>query len=111
MTLRSLALIAIGRNEGPRLERCLDSLSSRAEFVIDVDSGSTDGSVAQALARESVCAWCPVEMRSRWNAHCATLLDAPPERSAASGAAARPHVTAQFDIVTEACRFARRFQH
>lgn len=51
MTLRSLALIAIGRNEGHRLERCLDSVRTRAQLVIYVDSGSTDGSVAQALAR------------------------------------------------------------
>ena len=38
------AAIAIGRNEGERLKRCLESLSAAAS-VIYVDSGSTDGSV------------------------------------------------------------------
>lgn len=39
--------VAIGRNEGDRLKRCLRSLSSAAA-VIYVDSGSTDGSVQWA---------------------------------------------------------------
>jgi cellulose synthase/poly-beta-1,6-N-acetylglucosamine synthase-like glycosyltransferase len=47
-TLR-LAAIAIGRNEGARLERCLRSLDAGRVPVIYVDSGSTDGS--QDLAR------------------------------------------------------------
>jgi GT2 family glycosyltransferase len=42
-TTLEFAAIAIGRNEGARLKRCLDSLS-RATRVIYVDSGSTDGS-------------------------------------------------------------------
>ncbi|XBA80911.1 glycosyltransferase (plasmid) [Thioclava sp. 'Guangxiensis'] len=51
-----LAAIVIGRNEGERLLRCLDSLS-QASLRIYVDSGSGDGSVAQAQARgvEVVC--------------------------------------------------------
>jgi glycosyltransferase involved in cell wall biosynthesis len=44
----AIAVIAIGRNEGNRLERCLDSARSSAQLVIYVDSGSTDGSVALA---------------------------------------------------------------
>ncbi|AGT10167.1 glycosyltransferase [Paracoccus aminophilus] len=43
-----LAAIAIGRNEGERLVRCLTSLLPHAERVIYVDSGSTDGSRARA---------------------------------------------------------------
>ncbi len=39
-----LAVIAIGRNEGVRLERCLRSLDPKRLPVIYVDSGSTDGS-------------------------------------------------------------------
>jgi cellulose synthase/poly-beta-1,6-N-acetylglucosamine synthase-like glycosyltransferase len=39
-----LAVIAIGRNEGARLERCLRSLDPARLPVIYVDSGSTDGS-------------------------------------------------------------------
>lgn len=40
--------IAIGRNEGERLKRCLRSLSKRASPVVYVDSGSIDGSVQWA---------------------------------------------------------------
>ena len=40
--------VAIGRNEGARLRRCLESLSTAAA-VVYVDSGSTDGSVQLAL--------------------------------------------------------------
>ncbi len=36
--------VVIGRNEGERLKRCLQALSS-ADYVVYVDSGSTDGSV------------------------------------------------------------------
>jgi glycosyltransferase involved in cell wall biosynthesis len=39
--------VAIGRNEGARLETCLTSLSS-ASVVVYVDSGSIDGSVQRA---------------------------------------------------------------
>jgi glycosyltransferase involved in cell wall biosynthesis len=43
------ALIAIGRNEGARLQRCLASArAAGAAWVVYVDSGSTDGSVAMA---------------------------------------------------------------
>jgi GT2 family glycosyltransferase len=42
--------VAIGRNEGGRLKRCLESLSNAAA-VVYVDSGSTDGSVRLALER------------------------------------------------------------
>jgi GT2 family glycosyltransferase len=42
-----IGAIAIGRNEGERLRRCLRSLSAAAK-VIYVDSGSTDGSAEWA---------------------------------------------------------------
>ncbi|MFZ3583938.1 glycosyltransferase [Loktanella sp. DJP18] len=48
----SIGVITIGRNEGVRLLKCLDSLNaSDAPFmrIIYVDSGSTDGSVIAAL--------------------------------------------------------------
>ena len=50
------AAVAIGRNEGERLERCLRSLVGRASPVVYVDSGSTDGSVefARSLGVEVV---------------------------------------------------------
>jgi GT2 family glycosyltransferase len=44
----SLGAVVIGRNEGERLRRCLQSLVGRAAVVVYVDSGSTDGSVELA---------------------------------------------------------------
>jgi glycosyltransferase involved in cell wall biosynthesis len=46
----SLGIVVIGRNEGDRLERCLRSVLRGADAVVYADSGSTDGSVARALA-------------------------------------------------------------
>ena len=54
---RQIAAVAIGRNEGARLERCLGALLAQgAAPVVYVDSGSTDGSVemAQRLGAEVV---------------------------------------------------------
>jgi glycosyltransferase involved in cell wall biosynthesis len=46
----TFVVVAIGRNEGERLKRCIKSVSL-AKSVVYVDSGSTDGSVQ--WARES----------------------------------------------------------
>jgi len=46
-----LAVIAIGRNEGERLHRCVESVVSHASVVVYVDSGSTDDSVNAARQR------------------------------------------------------------
>jgi GT2 family glycosyltransferase len=47
--LASIGAVAIGRNEGVRLLRCLHTLRAQVDGpVIYVDSGSTDGSVAAA---------------------------------------------------------------
>lgn len=49
-----IGVVAIGRNEGDRLIRCLDSLKQYLPPtvpIIYVDSGSTDNSVAEAKAR------------------------------------------------------------
>lgn len=43
-----VGVVAIGRNEGKRLERCLRSIPSAVAAVVYVDSGSTDQSVAFA---------------------------------------------------------------
>jgi glycosyltransferase involved in cell wall biosynthesis len=43
-----LGIVAIGRNEGERLQQCLKSAVGRATKVVYVDSGSSDGSVAFA---------------------------------------------------------------
>jgi GT2 family glycosyltransferase len=49
--------VIIGRNEGERLIRSLDSVLSQVAVAVYVDSGSTDDSVAMAQARgvEVVC--------------------------------------------------------
>lgn len=51
-----LGVVAIGRNEGARLEACLRSALRDADRVVYVDSGSTDGSVtlARSLGAEVV---------------------------------------------------------
>lgn len=47
--------VAIGRNEGARLIRCLDSLRSAGlRHVVYVDSGSSDTSIAEAEARGAI---------------------------------------------------------
>jgi GT2 family glycosyltransferase len=51
MGLPGLGVVVIGRNEGARLVRCLDSIGSGSERVTYVDSGSTDSSVAAARDR------------------------------------------------------------
>jgi glycosyltransferase involved in cell wall biosynthesis len=43
-----IGVVAIGRNEGERLRRCLESVVKQVEAVVYVDSGSTDDSVALA---------------------------------------------------------------
>jgi GT2 family glycosyltransferase len=56
--MSDLGIVAIGRNEGERLRRCLVSLASNRERLpsVYVDSGSTDGSVdlAQSMGVEVV---------------------------------------------------------
>jgi GT2 family glycosyltransferase len=46
--MNHLGIVAIGRNEGERLRRCLTSLSGYRLPVVYVDSGSIDGSVELA---------------------------------------------------------------
>ena len=49
---RRVGIVAIGRNEGARLEACLDSVVGRVAAVVYVDSGSSDDSVASARDRD-----------------------------------------------------------
>ncbi|MCA9607829.1 MAG: glycosyltransferase [Myxococcales bacterium] len=44
-------VVVIGRNEGERLVKSLESVVGRVDHVVYVDSGSEDGSVAAAKAR------------------------------------------------------------
>src|SRR5215471_5884258 len=43
-----IGIVVIGRNEGPRLVRCLKSLPVDPGKIVYVDSGSTDGSIEKA---------------------------------------------------------------
>lgn len=47
----NIGAVVIGRNEGERLKKCLNSLCNELDYIVYVDSGSTDGSVevAQSL--------------------------------------------------------------
>ena len=45
-----IGAVLIGRNEGERLRRCLESVTGSAGALVYVDSGSTDGSVEMARA-------------------------------------------------------------
>jgi GT2 family glycosyltransferase len=47
----TIGVVAIGRNEGDRLKRCLESVRSTVQHVVYVDSGSTDDSVAYSRAQ------------------------------------------------------------
>ena len=49
--MSDIGVVAIGRNEGERLRRCLDALTGLDATVVYVDSGSTDGSISLALDR------------------------------------------------------------
>ena len=48
----TIAVVAIGRNEGNRLIRCLESVR-KADLLVYVDSGSSDGSPTRARALEA----------------------------------------------------------
>ncbi len=45
---QAVGVVAIGRNEGDRLRRCLESARPHTNTLVYVDSGSTDGSVEMA---------------------------------------------------------------
>ena len=45
---RGIGVVAIGRNEGLRLRRCLESVGAGQRAVVYVDSGSSDGSTELA---------------------------------------------------------------
>ncbi len=50
LALADMGVVIIGRNEGQRLVRCLQSVAGTASWVVYVDSGSTDGSADAARA-------------------------------------------------------------
>ena len=46
--MHNIGLVVIGRNEGDRLRKCLQSAQGKVNQIVYVDSGSTDGSQAMA---------------------------------------------------------------
>jgi glycosyltransferase involved in cell wall biosynthesis len=50
MSLADVGVVVIGRNEGQRLRRCLESLQGLGVTVVYADSGSTDGSLELAAS-------------------------------------------------------------
>lgn len=48
MSAAAVGVVAIGRNEGDRLRRCLESVLGAGRVVVYVDSGSTDDSLEMA---------------------------------------------------------------
>lgn len=81
----TVAAVIIGRNEGARLLRCLESLVGKVDRMVYVDSGSTDGSVAAAEAAGAVVVALdlsrPFTAARARNAGVAALVDSvsPPE--------------------------------
>ena len=53
----AFGVVVIGRNEGERLVRCLQSLSQSRAPLVYVDSSSTDGSCEQAQRLGAHLAW------------------------------------------------------
>jgi GT2 family glycosyltransferase len=51
MSSSQIGVVVIGRNEGDRLIRSLDSITQQSSTVVYVDSGSTDGSCEAAQTR------------------------------------------------------------
>ena len=51
MLVDDVGVVVIGRNEGERLRRCLESVVAPGRHVVYVDSGSTDDSVAMAQSK------------------------------------------------------------
>jgi glycosyltransferase involved in cell wall biosynthesis len=49
--LTPVGIVIIGRNEGDRLRRCIDSVMGQVATIVYVDSGSIDGSCAAARQR------------------------------------------------------------
>jgi len=55
MMNKKIAAVVIGRNEGQRLVTCLESLLNQVDYIVYVDSGSSDNSVYEAESRQVDC--------------------------------------------------------
>jgi GT2 family glycosyltransferase len=81
-----IGAVAIGRNEGERLVRCLTSLQGKADPIVYVDSGSSDGSVDAAKALGALVVeldtTVPFTAARARNAGAAALLEHAPDADA-----------------------------
>jgi len=50
-----IGAVVIGRNEGQRLVTCFESLLNQVDYIVYVDSGSSDNSVYEAESRQVDC--------------------------------------------------------
>ena len=50
--MSDVGVIVIGRNEGQRLRRCIESVRRASHHIVYVDSGSTDGSIEWAQSTD-----------------------------------------------------------
>jgi GT2 family glycosyltransferase len=66
VTRGRIGVVAIGRNEGMRLKRCLESVLGAVSDVVYVDSGSTDDSVA--ISRTLAVAVVELDLRQPFTA-------------------------------------------
>ena len=95
--MKTVGVVAIGRNEGARLRRCLTSLAGQCDRIIYVDSGSTDDSVA--FARRI---WKGTPARSRRD----ESLDANPQISRLEQAVEA--IAIEVERISEAQRFSAK---
>ena len=66
LTVQEVGAVVIGRNEGERLRTCLESLAQNLNYMVYVDSGSTDGSVN--LAKKMGVVVMPLDMSQPFTA-------------------------------------------
>ena len=52
---KNVAAVIIGRNEGERLVRCLNTLINYTDKIVYVDSASTDSSIEEAQKKRRTC--------------------------------------------------------
>ena len=122
---RCVGIVVIGRNEGARLVRCLESCARDSAAVVYVDSGSTDGSPAVAqrlgavvvpldMARPFTAARARNEgfaaLRARWpELPCVQFIDGDCELVPGWIGAASDFLVARSDIVAVCGRRVERF--
>lgn len=107
MSVSRFAVVAIGRNEGSRLRRCLESAIKVASLVVYVDSVSSDDSVI--LARSIGCEVVELDMRTPFTAAWARNVGFDRVRQLAPGLLYVQFVDGDCEILSGWCDTAVRF--